>query len=167
MSQFIPNLQDRLLPLPEIQLWSPVNYERFRYFTLVWVCLFCLWVLQQTIKTCVKRNNLLKNGLKWKTHTNFAYKELDNSCSQDEVVSIMSMSMTCAWLSRLHAVKVWCDFFSYFFLKMILFRRFLHLCVPLCGEGKCEEAVEDLPVLRQNATSREFRLDISTFPFHN
>lgn len=47
--------------------------------------------------------------------------------------------------------------------SLFLFCRFLYICVPLCGEGKCAEAVEDLPVLRQNETSRELRLH--TFHF--
>lgn len=46
--------------------------------------------------------------------------------------------------------------------NMFHFCRFLHLCIPLCGKGKCEEAVEDLPVLWQDETSREFRLEINT-----
>lgn len=43
--------------------------------------------------------------------------------------------------------------------------RFLYICVPLCGEGKCEEAVEDLPLLRQNEASRELRLKTFNLPF--
>lgn len=45
-------------------------------------------------------------------------------------------------------------------IKKMMFCRILHICVPLRGEGKCEEAVEDLPVLRKNETSRELRLEI-------
>lgn len=47
------------------------------------------------------------------------------------------------------------------------FRRFLHICVVLCDEGKREESVEDLLVLRQNETSKELGLDFLHFTFHS
>lgn len=40
---------------------------------------------------------------------------------------------------------------------LLLFCRVVYFCFPLCGEGKCEEAVEDVSVLWQNEAGRELR----------
>lgn len=53
---------------------------------------------------------------------------------------------------------------------LLLFCRVLYICFLLCGEGKCETAVEDPSVLWQIQTSRELRLELfsiyTSFEYH-
>lgn len=47
--------------------------------------------------------------------------------------------------------------FKLWYQQRFLLCRFLYICAPLCGEGKREEAVENISVLWQNETTGELR----------